>query len=94
MKHSSTTHGPTGELSVVQEVNIIVDFNGIAIFDSVLLGCIRPEIGRVSNHGFLLKIVSQAVVTDLASFLEWNPEEDWQKTNVSPGDYSVRINGF
>jgi hypothetical protein len=141
------THGQTGELSVMQEISVIVDFNGIVIFDPVLLGCIRPEIGCgenlyqrftqtnegdevvkqgivvpiigindsiyrvlirdeaersqvdpelivVSNHGFPLKIVSQAVITDLASFLEWNPEEDWQKINVSPGDYSVRINGF
>lgn len=128
-------------------MSIIVDFNGIVIFDPVLLGAIHPAVGRgenlyrrfthtpegdqvvkqgivvpiigindsiyrvlirdeteqspidpdlivVSNYEFPLKIVSQGVITDLASLLEWNPEEDWQKMNIPPGEYSVRINGF
>ena len=131
----------------MQETSIIVDFNGIVIFDPLLLGALYPEVGHgenlyrrftqtpegddvvkqgivvpiigindsiyrvlirdeaeqspvdsdlivVSNYAFPLRIASQAVITDLASLLEWNPEEEWQKMNIPPGNYSVRINGF
>jgi hypothetical protein len=55
---------------------------------------IDPELIVVSNEVFPLKIFSHAVITDLASLLEWDPDEDWQTLDIPPGIYSVRINGF
>ena len=131
----------------MQEIEVIVDFNGIVIFDPMLLcgfypgiaigenlyrrftqtddgdkvveqGIVLPIIGindsiyrvlirdetersRVdpeliifSNSEFPLKITSQAIITDMASLLEWNPDEEWQELEIPVGNYSVAINGF
>lgn len=131
----------------MQKLKLIVDFNGIAIFDPKLLqrfygeigigenlyerfirtddgdkivaqgivvpilsindstykiflrnenepSSLDPEIIVTSNEVFPLKISHHAVITDMASLLEWDPDEDWQTLDTPPGAYSVRINGF
>lgn len=131
----------------MHELEVVVDFNGIVIFDPAVLNSFYPGLKRgenlyrsftqscdgdevvrqgivmpilgindsiykviirenleqskiserlivVSNAGFPLKISKFAVISDLASFLEWDPDEDWQTLSFSPGNYFVKINGF
>lgn len=55
---------------------------------------INPELIIVSNEIFPFKITNQAVISDIATFLEWEPDEGWQKIAIAPGFYAAKINGF
>lgn len=55
---------------------------------------IDPTTIIASNGDFPFRVNSQAVITDMASLLEWDPTEDWPKLELPAGNYSARINGF
>lgn len=131
----------------MQELEIVVDFNGIVIFDPALLRDFYPGIDRgenlyrrftqtedgdkvvaqgiivpitgindsiykvvvrskderssidpdlivFSNSSFPLRIENYAVIADMASLLEWHPDEEWQRLGLQPGEYAIEINGF
>ena len=131
----------------MQKFELIVDFNGIVVFDPSFLegyfskinpgdnlferfvrsdegervveqGIVLPVLGLndgiysiilrtdkeprgidpktiiVSNATFPLKIVTKAVISDMATLREWAPGENWREVMLSPGNYAVTVNGF
>ena len=55
---------------------------------------IDPKTIIVSNATFPLKIVTKAVISDMATLREWAPGENWREVMLSPGNYAVTVNGF
>lgn len=131
----------------MQELEVIVDFNGIVVFDPSLLeefftemkpgenlyrrftttddgdkvvdkGIMIPVLGindsiykvyvrstheespipsdliMVSNGSFPFRVKERAIIADMATLLEWSPEENWQTLELPVGNYSVCVNGF
>jgi hypothetical protein len=131
----------------MQKLEVIVDFNGIVVFDPSLLaeffteikfgenlyrrftttddgdkvveqGIIIPVLGIndsiykvyvrfahedspippgliiLSNASFPFRVRERAVIADMATLLEWTPEENWQELDLPKGNYSVCVNGF
>ncbi|NHZ37962.1 hypothetical protein [Massilia rubra] len=48
----------------------------------------------VRNASFPLRVTGRLIIADLAVFLEWYPEQGWQRVDVAPGCYAVAVNGF
>ncbi|NHZ95822.1 hypothetical protein [Massilia sp. CCM 8734] len=48
----------------------------------------------VRNASFPLRVTERLIIADLAVFLEWYPEQGWQRVDVAPGCYAVAVNGF
>ncbi|PYD86041.1 hypothetical protein DNF23_45640 [Pseudomonas syringae pv. pisi] len=55
---------------------------------------IDPKTIIVSNATFPLKIVTKAVISDMATLREWAPGENWREVMLRPGNYAVTVNGF
>ncbi|MDM5177081.1 hypothetical protein PO883_07715 [Massilia sp. DJPM01] len=48
----------------------------------------------VRDASFPLRVAGRLIIADLAVFLEWYPEEGWQRIDVPPGCYAAAVNGF
>ncbi|ATQ78335.1 hypothetical protein CR152_30380 [Massilia violaceinigra] len=55
---------------------------------------VPDELIIVRNASFPLRVTDRLIIADLAVFLEWYPEEGWQRIDIAPGCYAVAVNGF
>lgn len=55
---------------------------------------VPDELIIVRNASFPLRVTGRLIIADLAVFLEWYPEQGWQRVDVAPGCYAVAVNGF
>ncbi|MCE3606592.1 hypothetical protein LXA47_23760 [Massilia sp. P8910] len=93
------TTGDDGDKVVAQGIVIPI----IGVNDSIYRVLVRmdgepsavpDELIIVRNASFPLRVTGRLIIADLAVFLEWYPEEGWQRIDVPHGCYAAAVNGF
>ena len=85
----------------VVEQGIVIPIIGINDSAYKVIARIADEESIVSDHliikknsFFPLRVTGRVIIADLATLLEWYPDEGWQDVHVPPGFYSAVVNGF
>ncbi|NHZ82791.1 hypothetical protein F2P44_26460 [Massilia sp. CCM 8695] len=90
----------TGDGDKVVEQGIVMPIIGIN--DSSYRVLVRMDVDAsavpdqliiVRNASFPLRVTGRLIIADLAVFLEWYPEEGWQRIDVPQGCYAAAVNG-